>query len=132
MMERFEPPASEGAAPYWDATRDKQLLVPTCPEHGPFWYPREVCPRCLTPDLEWRPASGRGSVYACSTMPKPAMPGMADAVPYVVALVELEEGVRLMSNVVGVAADDVHVGMAVSVTWEPLPDGRHLPVFQPA
>ena len=130
-MERFQPPESEAAGPYWEGTRSQELRLPTCAEHGPFWYPRDVCPVCLTPELEWRPASGRGTVYACSTMPKPASPGLADAVPYVVALVALEEGVRMMSNVVGVPADDVHVGMAVSVTWEPLDDGRYLPVFQP-
>lgn len=132
-MERFEPRASDAAEPYWDATREQRLVLPWCRScDGPFWYPREVCPRCLSPDVEWRPASGRGRVYACSTMPKPAMPGLADLVPYVVALVELDEGVRMMSNVTGCPPDDVVVGMAVQVTWEPLPDGRHLPLFEPA
>ena len=133
MAERFEPPQSEAAAPYWDATREQRLVLPWCPNgDGPFWYPRDVCPRCLSPNVEWRPASGRGVVYACSTMPKPAARGLADLVPYVVALVELEEGVRVMSNVVGTPAEDVTVGMAVQATWEPLEDGRHLLLFEPA
>jgi uncharacterized OB-fold protein len=133
MAERFSPPESEGAAPYWEATREQRLVLPWCPScDGPFWYPREVCPRCLSPDVEWRAASGRGRVYACSTMPKPAMSGLADLVPYVVALVELDEGVRVMSNVTGCPPDDVVVGMPVQVTWEALPDGRHLPLFEPA
>jgi uncharacterized OB-fold protein len=132
LTERFTPHESEAAAAYWEGTRQQQLLLPHCAEHGPFWYPRDVCPVCLTPELEWRPASGRGTVYAHSTMPKPAMPGLADLVPYVVALVELDEGVRIMSNVTGCEPDDVHVGMPVSVTWEPLEDGRHLPLFGPS
>ncbi|HKA03925.1 MAG TPA: OB-fold domain-containing protein, partial [Acidimicrobiales bacterium] len=75
--------------------------------------------------------SGRGTVYAASAQHVAAAPALADRVPYVVALVELEEGVRLMSNVVGCAADEVHAGMPVQVTWEALEDGRNLPQFEP-
>jgi uncharacterized protein len=64
-------------------------------------------------------------------MPKPAMPMLADRVPYVVALVDLDDGVRMMTNVVDVDPDAVLVGMTVRVGWEPLSDGRHLPVFAP-
>lgn len=132
---RFEPPVTEEAEAFWDATRRRELVLPWCTRCGrAFWYPRPVCPRCLDPHLEWRPASGRGAVYAVSVMHRPAHPGMADRVPYAVALVDLDEGVRMLSNLVDV---DIHsgeaqVGMAVTVTWEPLSDGRHLPVFSPA
>jgi uncharacterized OB-fold protein len=64
-------------------------------------------------------------------MHKPGSPFMADAVPYVVALVDLREGARVMTNVVGCDPGDVRVGMAVSLDWEPLSDGRHLAVFRP-
>jgi uncharacterized OB-fold protein len=130
---RFEPPASDAAEPFWAATRDEQLTLPWCQScQQPFWFPRELCPRCLQQDIEWRPASGRGVVYSCSTMPKPANPMMAERVPYVVALIELEEGVRMMSNVVECDPAEVHVGQAVQVTWEQLSDGRNLPLFRPA
>jgi hypothetical protein len=63
-------------------------------------------------------------------MPKPAMPMMADRVPYLVALISLDDGVRMMSNVVGSDPYTVAVGDRVQVDWEPLTDGRHLPVFR--
>jgi uncharacterized OB-fold protein len=130
---RFEPPMSDAAKPFWDATRDQQLQLPWCRSCRQFfWYPRELCPRCLGDDIDWRAASGKATVYACSIMPKPAHPSLAERVPYVVALVDLDEGPRLMTNVVGCDPADVKIGMAVQVTWEALNDGRHLPVFEPA
>src|SRR5207244_8198135 len=97
----------------------------------PFWYPRAICPSCLGDDIEWRPASGKGEVYASSVMARPGNPMMAERVPYVVALVQLEEGPRLMTNIVGCDPFDVRVGQAVQVTWEALSDGRNLPLFEP-
>ena len=129
-MSRLDPPPSEAAGPFWEATRDRRLVLQWCRScERPIHYPREACPGCLGTDLEFRPASGRGTVYACSVMYKPAHPGMADDVPYAVVLVDLEEGVRLLSNVVGSDPEAVAVGQAVTVSWEPLEDGRHLPVF---
>lgn len=130
---RFEPPESPATKPFWAATRDRRLVLQWCRTcEQPIHYPREVCPRCLGEELEFRPASGRGTVYAVSVMPKPANPMMAGREPYAVALIELAEGVRIMSNVIGVEPFSVDVGTAVQVTWEPLSDGRHLPQFEPA
>ena len=128
MTTRFEPPITETSTPYWDATRSQALVLPYCTTcDRPHWYPREVCPWCLTETIEWRPASGRGTVYAVSVMHKPGpMRDAADGI-YAVALVDLDEGVRIMTNV----PVDVSVGDAVSVQWSPLSDGRHLPEFAP-
>ncbi len=129
---RFEPPLTEEAEPFWEATRREELLLPWCTHcDRPFWYPRPVCPACLRPDVEWRQASGRGEVYAVSVMHRSGNPQMDDRVPYTVALVDLAEGVRMMSNVVGTDPDAVEVGMPVTVCWEPLSDGRNLPQFEP-
>ena len=129
---RVEPPVSPEAEPFWEATREQRLVLPWCTRcERPFWYPRPVCPACLCPDIEWRPASGRGEVYAVSVMHRPGNPMMADRVPYPVALIDLEEGVRMMSNIVGIEADQVKVGMPVVLAWEELSDGRHLPQFEP-
>lgn len=68
-------------------------------------------------------------VHAVSVQHRPAHPKLADRVPYAVALVDLAEGVRVLSNVVDREPDDVHIGLDVTVAWEPLSDGRHLPVF---
>ncbi len=128
-----EPPVSETSAPFWDATRDRQLLIQWCTAcDQPVWFPREVCPGCLGDALEWRPASGRGEVYVCTVEHKPTMPTPFGDEPYVVALVELDEGPRLMTNIVGCPPEAVTVGMPVQVTWEALSDGRNLPLFEPA
>jgi uncharacterized OB-fold protein len=127
---RFEPPISEVAEPFWNATREGRLLLPWCTACArPIWYPREVCPRCLGSTLEWRESQGRGVVYACTVEHKAQTRALA--APYVVALVELDEGVRLLSNVVGRPPERVAVGDRVRVTWEPLSDGRRLPLFEP-
>jgi uncharacterized protein len=137
-MARLEPKATEISDPFWDATRDQRYLVQWCGGCAtPIFYPREVCPRCLSADsLEWRESNGRGTVYALSVQHRPANPTMADRVPYVVALVEVDAGdgsktVRVMSNVVNCDSSSVNVGDAVRLTWEALSDGRNLPVFEP-
>jgi hypothetical protein len=134
--ERQQPPVSPAAEPFWEATRDRRLVLQWCRAcDRAIHFPREICPSCLGTDLEFRPAAGTGTVYACSEMPVPGNPGMAGRTPYVVALVELPEGVRMLSNVFGAdgtSATAVQVGDAVRVAWEPLADGRHLPVFVPA
>jgi uncharacterized OB-fold protein len=128
---RLEPPVSDAARPFWDATRDERLVIPWCTDcEQPFWYPREVCPACLGSAIDWKEASGRGVVYACTVEHTAQTPALE--APYVVALVELDEGVRLMTNVVGCPPDQVAVGDRVQVTWEALSDGRHLPLFAPA
>jgi len=129
---RPEPPQSGVTAPFWDATRRRQFLLQWCiPCDRAVFYPRDVCPQCLCDELEWRPASGRGSVYAVTVEQRPRDPRLASRAPYAVALIDLEEGVRVMSNVVGCAPEDVTAGMVVTVTWEPLSDGRMLPQFEP-
>lgn len=133
MSDRFEPPVSDNAKPFWDATREHRLVLQYCRADGkPVHYPREACPRCLGTDLEWRPASGRGVVYAFTVNHVPGSAKPEQQPPYVVALVDLDEGVRMMTNIVGCAPADVRVGIAVEVSWEPLSDGRALPVFAPS
>ena len=129
---RLEPPVTETSRPFWEATRERRLVLQWCAEcDAAVFYPRDNCPRCLRDALEWRPASGHGVVYAFSVHHLAGNPFMGDRLPYAVALVELDEGVRMMANIVGCAPDDVVVGMPVAVTWEPLSDGRHLPQFAP-
>ncbi|HVX18241.1 MAG TPA: OB-fold domain-containing protein [Acidimicrobiales bacterium] len=127
---RPEPPTSATTAPFWDATREQRLTVQwcrTCAE--PFWYPRDFCPGCLGTDLEWRPSAGTGRVYAVTVEHRPQDPRLADRAPYAVALIDLDDGIRMMANVVEVDPASVAVGASVAVTWEPLPDGRNLPMF---
>jgi hypothetical protein len=129
---RLEPPISEVTRPFWDATRAERLVLQHCRTcERAVHYPREICPRCLGSELEWRPASGRGVVYAFTVNHVAGNPTMEGRVPYVVALVDLEEGVRMMTNIVGCEPGAVHVGMPVGIAWEALGDGRKLPLFTP-
>ena len=136
--QRFQPTSTETTETFWEATRDHDYLVQWCTAcDDPVFYPREVCPHCLRADaLTWRTSSGRGRIHAMSVQHRPAHPGMAGIVPYVVALVDLDAGhddrtVRIMSNITGVDPDDVHDGDAVRLVWEPLDDGRNLALFTP-
>jgi uncharacterized OB-fold protein len=131
---RFEPPTTELTEPFWEATRRHVFLLQWCTEcEQPIFYPREACPLCLGTSIEWRPASGEGRVYAVSVQHRPPMPlPFYSEGPYAVALVDLAEGVRVMSNVVGCPPEEVVVGMPVALTWEPLSDGRNLPQFAPS
>lgn len=141
-VQRFQPPISDATDAFWDATRRREFLVQWCGRcDEPIFHPREACPRCLASDvLEWRTSTGRGVVYATSVQHRPAQPGLAGIVPYVVVLVDLHAGgadgddrtVRIMSNVVGTDPDSVRNGDALVMDWEPLDDGRNLAVFRPA
>jgi len=130
--ERFAPPVSPASEPFWAATRDRRLVLQWCTAcELPVHFPREACPTCLGEDLEFREASGIGTVYAVSVMPKAANPTMSGRGSYAVALVDLAEGARFYSNVIADHPSTVSVGQSVHVAWEPLGDGRHLPVFVP-
>lgn len=127
-----EPPVTETSEPFWDATREERLVLQWCTTcEEPVWFPRDVCPRCLEASLEWRPASGQATVHAFVVEHREPYLEALGNTPYVVALVELAEGVRMMTNVVGCSPKDVTIGLPVGVTWEPLSDGRNLPLFAP-
>ena len=96
-----------------------------------FFYPREICPRCSSSSVEWFECSGRATLYSYVIEHRPA-PGFADDVPYVVALVELEEGPRMMTNIVGIKPDPelLTLDMPLTVTFQPRGEFS-LPVFEP-
>jgi uncharacterized OB-fold protein len=134
----MEPPVGADSEPFWDATRDGRLLVQWCTacDQGQF-YPRAFCAHCGTGvgvGLEWRQASGQGSVHSFTIEHNPAATGttFSGGQPYVVALVDLAEGVRMLTNIIGCDPADVVIGLAVELTWEPMSDGRQLPQFTPA
>jgi uncharacterized protein len=98
---------------YFKAAAEGTLLIQRCPacSHRQH-YPRLVCTRCgNSPD--WEAASGRGQIYTFTVIRQAGMPGFRDEVPYVIALVDLEEGPRLMGNLPGCDPDDVRIGMPV-------------------
>lgn len=129
----IEPPVTEASAPFWDATREQRFVLPWSTATGrAVWFPRDVDPAAPDQPFEWREAQGVGVVYAASVHHKVGPGRDPEDGPYVVALVELPEGVRMMTNIVGCPPDDVAVGMPVRLVWQPLSDGRNLPQFTPA
>ncbi len=129
---RMEPPVIPVAEPFWAATRERRLVVQWCLEcDRPVFYPRENCPLCLSTNLEWRDCSGEGSLYSFTVNHLSGNPTGAEG-PFPVAIVELAEGFRMMSNVVNCPLEHLEVDMALRVTWEELSDGRNYPLFEPA
>src|SRR5438093_133096 len=96
------------------------------------FYPRAVCPACLSSAVEWIRASGRGTVYTFTVTQQNQTAGFREELPYVLAMVELEEGPRLVTNLVGCAPDEVRVGMPVEVAFEDGTAEITLPKFRPA
>jgi uncharacterized OB-fold protein len=117
---------------FWEATARGTLLLPRCAHcDRVFWYPRAVCPSCGNLDVTWVPASGRGSVYSFTVIRR-AVPPYDAAAPFVVAYVELDEGVRILTNVVECESDEVEIGMPVEVVFHDTGEGRALYRFRPA
>ncbi|HET9690460.1 MAG TPA: Zn-ribbon domain-containing OB-fold protein [Acidimicrobiales bacterium] len=128
---RPQPTANPASGPFWEATRDRRYLVQFSTDCGrAVFYPRTVCPHCGGTAMQWRPSTGAGTVYTFTVEHRPAPAFGAE--PYVVALVALDEGIRVMTNLVDVDPGQVRVGMPVELTWAPLDDGRNLPLWRPA
>jgi len=118
------------AAPYWESLRQHQMKVQRCDACQEWMFPpTTLCPFCYSEELSWHEVSGRGSVWACVTMHRAYLPAYQDDVPYNVSIVELEEGPRVWSNVVGVAPSDIQVGMPVKVRYDDVTDGLTLARF---
>ena len=117
--------------PFWQAANNGKLLIQYCKESGkPQWYPRPVSLATGRRNLEWREVCGRGKVYYW-TVTYSAWPGHEDRVPYICALVELDEGVRMLANLLNVKGEDVKIGMPVQLCWERLSDEINYPAFEP-
>ena len=117
--------------PHWDGCKAGVLRVQRCCDCGHFVFiPQPLCTRCHADALEWVASSGRGTVYSFTVVHRPPRP--AFEVPYVVAIVELEEGWHMLSNLVECQPDDVCVGMPVEVVFRPMSETITLPYFRPA
>jgi hypothetical protein len=119
--------------PFFTAARNRQLVVQRCTACAAYRFPaREICSNCLSTTAEWVPVCGRGEVFSFNVMHQVYHPGFADDVPYAVVVVKLEEGVKMISNLVGVKPHDIRIGMSVRVVFEDISDEVTLPKFVPA
>ena len=118
--------------PYWSACREGKLIVQRCRQCSKYQtYYRSFCCHCWSNDVEDVVASGRGNVWACTVTYQNQTPGWADQVPYVLAGVELEEGPKLITNIINCVPDSVHVGMPVKVTFVKATEEITIPFFEP-
>lgn len=119
-------------APYWEACRQHQLQIQRCSACGHRqFFPRIYCAKCFSERIEWIEASGRAKVLSFTIVRRPVSPAFVKEVPYVVALVTLEEGPQMMTNIVECAPEDVTIGMAVEVVFEDWTETISIPKFRP-
>jgi uncharacterized OB-fold protein len=112
------PIADTFTAPWWHACRERRLLVRQCASCGRAHFPpRPACPHCWSDEVDWREVTGRGSIYSFSVVWENDLPPFASARPYVVAVVELDEGPRLMSTIISSPASALAVGAPVAVEF---------------
>ena len=120
-------------APFWEWCRRHELRLQRCADCGTFrHHPRPRCPACRSAVATWEPVRGTGTVASYTICHPPVLPAFADRAPYNAVVVELDEGPFLVSNLVGVANDDLAVGMAVEVTFVDVDEAFTLPQFRPA
>lgn len=124
------PAVENETAPFWEATAQGVLKLPHCDDcRQTFWQPRAICPLCQGQRISWTTASGRGTLYSYSITSR----GIEDfaELTYVLALVELAEGPKLLTNVVDVAPDDLRIGDELEVVFSDTGAGTALPRFRP-
>ena len=118
------------SGPHWNACREGKLLVQQCGDCETYVFiPQAQCTSCYSQNLAWVESSGRGTVYSSTTVHRPQR--LEFEVPYTVAIIELEEGWYMLSNVIGCPHEDIEVGMPVEVTFQKMSDEITLPMFRP-
>ena len=118
---------------FWDGCGRGQLLLQKCSDCGAFRHPpAPICPECLSAEHEWIEASGRGTVYTFVVVRETRARGWEQMVPYVIAVVTLEEGPRMLTNIVDIPPEDVKIDMPIELTFAEADGSTQLPMFRPA
>ncbi|MDE2333556.1 MAG: Zn-ribbon domain-containing OB-fold protein [Rhodospirillales bacterium] len=119
-------------ARFWDALQQNRLMLPRCRDCGHWLFPiGPCCSNCLSDALEWTPLSGKGEVWSFIVYHHAFAPEFKDKLPYNVAIVKLDEGPRIISNVVGIANDEIRNGMRVAAQFDPVDEAHTLLRFRP-
>ena len=132
QVDKFLPRPTPESAPFWQGCCDHKLLLQFCTSCGTYqFYPRVICANCMSEQIEWRAASGRGTVETYTRVTRAISEAYAADVPYVIALITLAEGPRMMSNVIGCDVESVKCGLAVEVVFERWSAEITMPKFRP-
>lgn len=127
------PEPTKVSQPFWDGAKEHRLMLQRSKRTGKYiYYPRAVSPYGPGDELEWIQASGKGSVYSYTVARRPTGPQWAEEGPYVIAIIELEEGPHLTANILGCPTEQVSIGMAVMASFEDVTDDVTLVQFRPA
>jgi uncharacterized OB-fold protein len=127
MARKITPPVVNAETKmFWEAAREGRFLVPFCSACGKaHWYPRAICPFCASDKIEWRNASGKGTIYTFSVMRRVKE-------PYIIAHVTLAEGPTMLTNIVDCDTEKVRIGQSVTVVFQETDNGPPVPMFKPA
>jgi len=118
--------------PFWKGLKQNKLLAQKCQECGALqFFPQSMCSKCLSERLEWVALSGKGRVYSYTVIYRPPSDIFLADVPYTVAIVELEKGIRMMSNIIGIEPQDMKINIAVEIVFEEITHAITLPKFRP-
>lgn len=129
--EPIRPTITDVNRPFWDGCKDGRLMAQRCTRCGTLRYPAAaICPNCLSKDAEWRALNGRGEIFSFVVFHRGYHSYWAPRVPYNVAMIELDEGLRMFSNIVGTPNEELRVGQRVRVTFEQRAPDLIVPVFE--
>ena len=121
-------------APFWEATRERKLLIARCANCGTFRHPAgPFCPTCLCQEVTWFAPRGDGLIYSYTICRRSPYKGVVPDFTYAPIVVELPDapGIRMISTLVDADPAQIHIGQKVVLDWNPLPDGMHVPTFRP-
>lgn len=125
----LEPSIDQESKPFWDGLKNEQLLIQYCDDcHNYIFYPRSICPHCFSEKIRWRNSQGAGKIYSYTVVHQAFGP-FKQEVPFVVGIVELDEGVRMMTRIIG-KREDIAIDKRVSVVFEKVDDPIVLPYFR--
>lgn len=132
MSEKPLPQPNADTKPFWDGCREHELRFQKCAECGHIRWPASfLCPACHSQEILWMTAKGQGKIYSYIVYHRAYHPGFEKDVPYVVALVELDEGPRMLTNIIGCGREEVQCDMPVEMGWEDMEENFSLPKFRP-
>lgn len=135
-MEKYNKPLPKQTAltaPFWQAAREGRLELQYCNDCNSFQhYPKKFCSNCWSEKIQWRQCSGKGHIYSYGIFRISPFSGFEQDVPYVVAMVELEEGIKVTTNIIGCPVSDVYIDMPVEAFFDPVTQDCSLIKFQPA
>jgi uncharacterized OB-fold protein len=131
-LDKLLPAPDADSKPFWEACRNHQLLFQKCTACGEVrWPPSILCPQCLGRDTQLIESSGRGTIYTFAVYHQAFHPSFKEDLPYVVAIVKMQEGPMMITNIVGCSPESLACEMAVQVEWDDLSEEFSLPKFRP-